>query len=85
MPHWTEVLSLLPYNIKTGTATLLEVTEGTPSCIIRGLHYATDEYTVSITPKFQTYVVPYVTHVTNNSFKLNGDPGDYFWTTISTS
>lgn len=82
MSYWAETLSLRPYNIKTGTIT---IPGDNGNYVVSGLPYATANYTVSITPKFQTYMVPYVTNVTNDGFTINGSPGEYYWTTISIS
>ena len=82
MSVWTETLSLRPYNIKTGTAS---ISAETTSCTIEISPYINNEYTVTITPKFAATVIPYVTYVTANGFTINGDPGDYYWMAISIS
>jgi len=82
MSGWTETLSLRPYNIKTGTAS---IPDGTTSYAIEISPYNNSEYTVTITPRGPVTVIPYVTDMTSNSFTINGSPGNYFWTTISIS
>ena len=85
MSHWAEALSFRPYNIKTGTVTITGDIKDNTNCVVTGLQYLSSNYTVSITPKFRAYMVPYVTDVTTSSFRINGSPGEYYWTTISTS
>jgi hypothetical protein len=82
MSGWTEKVSLRPYNIKTGTVT---IPVGQTTYDIDVLGYTSNNYTVSITPKFAATVIPYVTNVTSTKFTVNGNSGDYYWMTITTS
>ena len=82
MSGWTETISLKPYNIKTGTAT---IPEQQTSCSIGNLPYKNNEYTVTITPRGPVSVIPYVTVLNASSFTIHGSPGNYYWMTISIS
>jgi len=80
---WTKVLSLNPYNIKSGIITLLD--ETAVITLSEPLYNGTD-YVVSITPNTQVTKIPYVTNVINTSFTLCGEIGaTYYWMTVSTS
>jgi len=80
---WIKVLSLNPYNIKSGTITLINETE---LVALSQPLYNGPDYVVSITPAMQVTTIPYVTDVTNTSFTLCGEAGaTYYWVTLSTS
>jgi hypothetical protein len=80
---WVKVLSLNPYNIKTGVATLVSETA---IITLSQPPYSGTDYVVSITPKVQVTKIPYVTNVTNTTFTLCGETGaTYYWIAVSTS
>ena len=80
---WIKVLSLNPYNIKSGIVTLS--TEKSLITLSQPL-YSSIDYVVSITPKTQVSTIPYVTDVTNTTFTLCGEAGaTYYWMTVSIS
>jgi hypothetical protein len=80
---WIKVLSLNPYNIKSGIVTLLNESE---VITLSGSLYSETNYVVSITPKSQVSKIPYVTDVTNTTFTLCGESGaTYYWMTVSIS
>ena len=78
-----KVLSLNPFNIKSGIVTLLDETK--VITLSEPLYNGTD-YVVSITPNTQVIKIPYVANVMNTSFTLCGEIGaTYYWITVSTS
>jgi hypothetical protein len=80
---WIKVLSLNPYNIKSGIVTLLNETE---VITLSGSLYSGTDYVVSITPKTQVSKIPYVTDVTSTTFTISGEVGaTYYWMTVSIS